>query len=189
MLKEIWDWVKTFAIAIVLVILLRLFLFDNYVVYGDSMEPNFHHHERLIVNKIIYDLREPKRGEVVVLHAPKGDDYIKRVIALPGETIEVRGDQVLINGAPIDEPYIAQRIREAAARGGTYNNSDFPKDGEAVTVPPDTVFVLGDNRPRSEDSRSIGFISFKDIVGRADLVYWPLKHFKLFPFEAANESS
>src|SRR5690606_38888738 len=103
MMKELYEWIKTFAIAIVLVVIIRLFLFDNYVVYGQSMEPNFEHQERLIVNKIIYDLRAPKRGEVVVLHAPEGEDYIKRVIALPGETVRVEGDNVYVNGEKLEE--------------------------------------------------------------------------------------
>src|SRR5690606_13832626 len=108
------------------VIIIRLFLFDNYVVEGHSMEPNFKDNERLIVNKIIYDIRVPKRGEVVVLHAPEGQDYIKRVIALPGEKVIVEGDNVYINGEKLEEKYIADVIRKAAEAGVTYNNTDFP---------------------------------------------------------------
>jgi signal peptidase I len=177
--KELWDWIKTFAVAFVVVVVIRLFLFDNYVVLGESMEPNFHNRERIIVNKVIYDFREPQRGEVIVLRAPAGEDYIKRVIGLPGETVSVVGDQVLINGEPIEEDYIAEEIRKAREKGGTYNKFDYPGGGASVTVPEDHVFVLGDNRPRSSDSRMIGFIPYKDIIGRAEIVYWPLKDFQL----------
>lgn len=179
MIKELWDWIKTFAIAIVLVIIIRLFLLDNYVVYGQSMEPNFHHNNRLIVNKVLYDIRDPKRGEVIVLHAPEGEDYIKRVIALPGETIKVTGDDVYINGERLEEKYIEEEVRKALAGGYTYNNSDYPVDETEVTVPEGTVFVLGDNRPYSKDSRKIGFIDMKEIVGRAEVVYWPFTEFKI----------
>lgn len=182
MIKELWDWIKTFAIAIVLVILIRLFLLENYVVYGDSMEPNFFHNNRLIVNKLIYEMREPKRGEVIVLHAPEGEDYIKRVIALPGETIKVSGDDVYVNGQKLEEKYIEEEIRKAIAAGYTYNNGDYPIDEDIVTVPEGTVFVLGDNRPYSKDSRRIGFIAFDDIVGRAELIYWPINNFKLLRY-------
>lgn len=174
MRKELWDWIKTFAVAFVVVVVIRLFLFDNYVVLGESMEPNFHNKERVIVNKVIYDIRKPQRGEVIVLHAPAGEDYIKRVIGLPGETVRVDGDQVFINGAPIEESYIAEEIQKAKEQGVTYNNQDYPLGAESVTVPEGHVFVLGDNRPRSSDSRAIGFISLEEIVGRADVVYWPL---------------
>jgi len=82
---EAWEWIKAILIAAALVFLIRWFIFATYVVEGPSMQPNFHTGERLIVNKIIYSFRKPERGEVVVFHAPQGKDYIKRVIALPGE--------------------------------------------------------------------------------------------------------
>lgn len=181
MWRELWDWIKTFAIAIVLVVLVRMFLFDNYVVFGQSMEPNFHQSERLIVNKIIYDFRLPHRGEVVVLRAPTGEDWIKRVIALPGDRVRIAGDDLYINGEKVEETYIADRIAERRAAGRTYNSIDFPADGGEVTVPEGKVFVMGDNRPYSRDSRdsSVGFIDINDIVGRAELVYWPLKKIQL----------
>lgn len=179
MRKELWDWIKTFAVAFIVVALIRLFMFDNYVVLGESMEPNFHNNQRVIVNKMIYRFREPQRGEVIVLHAPSGEDYIKRVIGLPGETVRVEGDQVFINGEPIEEPYIAEKVQQAKEQGETYNDRDYPADGGTVTVPEDHIFVLGDNRPRSSDSRMIGFIPYDDIVGRAEMVYWPLHDFEI----------
>lgn len=174
MRKELWDWIKTFAVAFAVVVLIRLFLFDNYVVLGVSMEPNFHNNERVIVNKIIYDIRSPERGEVIILHAPSGEDYIKRVIGLPGESIRIQGDAVYINGEQIEESYIAEEIERSKAQGTSYNKGIYPADGSEVVVPEGHVFVLGDNRPRSSDSREIGFIPFEEIVGRADIIYWPL---------------
>lgn len=171
--NEWWEWIKALLIAFAIVFLVRHFLFTPTVVSGPSMEPNFFDKERLIVNKIIYDIREPRRGEVVIFHAPEQKDYIKRIIALPGETVQVDGDRVYINGELLVEPYIAEEIAQAKANGMRYNRlADFP----ATEVPENTVFVLGDNRPNSKDSRfgEVGFISYDEIVGRADLVFWPI---------------
>jgi signal peptidase I len=171
--SEAWEWIKALVIAAGLVIIIRWLLFSPFIVEGPSMEPNFYTGERLIVNKVIYDIRRPKRGEVIVLHAPEGKDYIKRVIALPGETVRVEGDNVYINGKVIDEPYIRDVVNQAHANGGTYNNTkDFPE----TKVPDGTVFVMGDHRPVSKDSRysDVGFIPYNKIVGRADLIFWPI---------------
>jgi signal peptidase I len=169
--KEAIDWAKALFVAGVLVVIIRVFLFSPYIVDGPSMLPNFHTEERVIVNKILYDIREPKRGEVIVFHSPSGDDYIKRIIALPGETVRVQGDTVYINGEPFAEPYIQDEVDTAAASGGTYNNKDFAEE----TVPEGHVFVMGDNRPNSHDSRGIGPVDHDEIVGRADVIIWPLR--------------
>jgi signal peptidase I len=172
--NEIWEWIKALLIAIALVALIRTFLFTPTVVSGDSMEPNFHDRQRLIVNILAYSIGEPDYGEVIVFHAPnedEGKDFIKRVIALPGDEVKVEGDNVYINGKKIEEDYIKDAIQEQAELGLTYNNN---RNFAERTVPEGKVFVLGDNRPISKDSRDIGFIEFDEIVGRADLVIWPL---------------
>lgn len=181
--SEIWEWVKALLIAFTLVAIMRWLLFTPTIVSGPSMEPNFHDRERLIVNKIIYRIREPRRGEVVVFHAPEEKDYIKRVIALPGETVKVENDTVYINDQPLSEPYIADVVEQAQRQGKSYNYRNFletPNGIEAVTVPEGTVFVMGDNRSNSKDSRmeSVGFIPMEDIVGRADIIFWPISHFQ-----------
>jgi len=168
--KEAIDWIKALAFAGVLVVAIRWLLFSPYIVDGPSMLPNFHTGERVIVNKLIYDIREPKRGEIVVFHSPYQADYIKRVIALPGETVEVRGDTVLVDGEPLEEPYLKEAVDAAVAAGGAYNNKDHPP----IEVPEGHVFVMGDNRPNSHDSRDIGPVPFEDVVGRADIVIWPI---------------
>lgn len=184
--NELVEWIKALAIAGVLVLVIRWFLVSPFIVDGPSMEPNFWNRERIIVNKIIYDIRKPKRGEVIVFHVPQeGRDFIKRVIALPGETVKVDGDQIYINGEPLAETYLQGAYDKAHSDGVLYNrydgdrsnfpNSSFP-DG---VVPEGTVFVMGDNRPNSEDSRMIGYVSVDEIVGRADLIFWPIKDFKL----------
>ncbi|AJY77896.1 signal peptidase I [Paenibacillus beijingensis] len=175
--KEIVEWIKALAIASLLVFLIRWFLFAPFVVDGPSMQPNFESGERLIVNKILYSIREPKRGEVVVFHVPEeGRDFIKRVIAIPGDQVKVDGDDVYINGVKQEEPYLKQAIEQAHKEGRLYNiGPSFPNetftDG---TVPADSFLALGDNRGNSEDSRMIGYISDKELIGRADVIFWPL---------------
>ncbi len=177
--SETLEWVKAIAIALVLVFVIRWLLFAPYMVDGSSMQPNFHNGERVIVNKILFDIRAPKKGEVIVFKVPSEDnkEFIKRVIALPGDTVSVQGDVVKVNGEVISEPYIQDMIDKAKANRETYNNNtNFPNaDYPDGTVPPGHVFVMGDNRPNSKDSRMIGYVPYGDITGRADLVFWPFK--------------
>ena len=128
-------------------------------VDGTSMEPTLHNGEFIIVNKLSYRLGEFSRGDVVVFHLPRDpqQEYIKRVIGLPGDVVEVRNGQVHINGEPIDEPYIAAR----------------PNYPGTWIVPQGNVFVLGDNRNNSSDSHTWGTVPVDYVVGKALLIYWP----------------
>jgi signal peptidase I len=177
--NEAWEWIKALLIALVLVVLIRWLLFAPFIVEGPSMQPNFYTGERLIVNKLVYRIWEPERGEVIVFHAPAKKEYIKRVIALPGEKVKVEGDQVYINGVLLDEPYIQEAVNEAKQKGGSYNQPT--NNFEEQIVPEGSLFVMGDNRPQSLDSRSssVGFVPYKEIVGRADIIFWPLNVFGL----------
>jgi signal peptidase I len=185
MKNETIEWIKAIMIAAGLVFLIRWFIFAPFIVEGPSMQPNLYTGERLIVNKILYTMRPPKRGEVIVFHAPEQKDYIKRVIALPGETIKVEGDDVYINDRLLQEPYIQEQINEAIENGTLYNTTkDFnvTDDGViAMKVPERSLFVMGDNRPNSKDSRwdDVGFIPYGKVVGRADLIFWPIDKFQL----------
>jgi signal peptidase I len=177
--NELLEWVKALLIAAGIVFLVRWLAFSPFIVDGDSMLPNFVNGERMIVNKLIYDFREPERGEVIIFLAPEGKDYIKRVIGEPGDRVRVDGDLVYINDKVISEPYIQEELDKAAQVGGIYNNRNYSVT-EEVIVPEDSLFVLGDNRPRSKDSRfpDVGFVPFDKVVGRADLVYWPITEFR-----------
>lgn len=176
--KEIVEWIKALVIAVVLVFLIRQFLFSPFIVDGPSMQPNFETGERLIVNKILYAIREPKFGEVVVFDVPEeGRKFIKRVIGVPGDKIRLEGDDLYINDKKIDEPYIKEAVEAAHAEGRLYNASgpNFPNsEVTEVTVPEGAIFALGDNRSNSTDSRVIGFVTDKEVVGRADIIFWPL---------------
>jgi signal peptidase I len=155
--------VETILPAILIAILINLFLAQPTRVHGQSMEPNLHTNQRLVVEKISYRLHGPRQGDVVVFSMPQQSEelLIKRVIGLPGETVEIRGGQVYINGTPLDEPYLNQETR---GRFGP------------VVVPPLHVFVLGDNRNFSNDSRAFDAVPIKNILGRAWFSYWPVEN-------------
>ncbi|MCL6430176.1 MAG: signal peptidase I [Anaerolineae bacterium] len=151
---------ETVLPAMVIVLVINMFLAQATRVEGQSMEPSLHDNQRLIIEKVSYYVHPPRRGDIVVLKLPnhRSDALIKRVIGLPGETVEIRDGVVLINGEPLDEPYLNQ---------STYQGMP-PR-----VVPEGEVFVLGDNRGFSNDSRAFGFVPFSDIVGRAWFRYWP----------------
>ncbi|ULO09633.1 signal peptidase I [Paenibacillus sp. 19GGS1-52] len=179
--NEVLEWIKAIAIALVLVILIRWLLFKPFIVDGPSMQPNFHTGERVIVNEVLYDIRSPKRGEVIVFHVPsEGRDFIKRVIGVAGDKIKVEGDVVTVNGEPVNETYIQGAIDAAHNNNALYNNKNFPnEDFTDGTVPEGHIFVMGDNRSDSTDSRMIGYVPLGDIVGRADLIFWPVKDIEM----------
>jgi signal peptidase I len=163
-LHSMWLWLvelgETVLPAIVIAVLINLFLAQATRVYGSSMEPNLHTDQRLVVEKVSYRLHSPRRGDVVVIRMPeRGPELlIKRVIALPGETLEIRGGVVSINGQPIEEEYLVNKTT------GTYG---------PTTVPGGHVFVMGDNRGASNDSRMFGPVTLERVVGRAWVSYWP----------------
>jgi len=182
---EIIEWIKAIAIAVILVLVVRNFLFSPFIVDGASMEPNFHTKERVIVNLLVYKISEPSYGDVVVFDVPEeGRRFIKRIIGVPGDTIEVHGDDLYINGERVDEPYLSDVIAERHANGETYNGASdyfsFPNEYYPDNVVPEGhYFVMGDNRSDSKDSRAIGYVSEDEIIGRADVVMWPLNKLQL----------
>ncbi len=168
--EEIKDWIVSIAIAIVLAFLIRYFIVELYLVDGPSMRPTLQSAERLVVNKFIYRFRAPERGEILVFRYPRDPsrDFIKRVIAIPGDTIEIKDGRVYVNSTLLNEPYILSKTR------GNYL---------LATVPEGHIFVMGDNRNNSEDSRfaDVGFVPFDLIKGKAMLVFWPIGQFKTLP--------
>lgn len=166
--KNEWlEWIKAIVIALLIAFLIRTFLFTSYEVQGESMEPNVFDGERFIVNKVGYDFFEPERFDLVVFHATETDDYIKRVIGLPGDQISYMNDTLYINGVEMEEPFLEGLKGEGQKR--------YTRDFIIEEVVPDQhVFVLGDNRPNSLDSRRLGFIPMEDIVGKVDLRFWPI---------------
>ncbi|MBE0343065.1 signal peptidase I [Paenibacillus sp. 28ISP30-2] len=165
--NEIFEWIKAIVIALVLVFLIRWFLFKPFIVDGPSMQPNFHTGERVIVNEILYDFRSPKPGEVIVFHVPdEGRDFIKRVIAVEGDTVKVEGDTITVNGKPIQEPYLKTPLEAAHQNGELYNKfTNFPLDNFMDgKVQARHIFAMGDNRSNSPDSRLMGYLDRNRVV-------------------------
>jgi signal peptidase I len=162
-LRVLREILETMIPAVIIALLINLLLAQATRVYGQSMEPNLHTDQRLVVEKISYNrwwpIGGPQRGDVVVLRIdPDSDLLIKRIIGLPGDQVEIRSGQVRINGELLDEPYIS---------GPTYGEYG------PVDVPPLHVFVLGDNRGFSNDSRAFGPLPLDSVIGRAWFSYWP----------------
>jgi signal peptidase I len=165
--RALIDWVIVIGVALLVAFLVRTFVLAHFVVDGTSMSTTLHDGDRVFVNKLSYRLHDPHRGDVVVLHEIRGTtdrDLIKRVIALPGETIEVRNCVVTIDGKVLNEPYLDPQVVTPGNCGG---------DTQPTVVPDDHVFVMGDNRGGSLDSRNLGPIDEGDLVGRAFVVFWP----------------
>ena len=155
------DLFSTLVPALLIALLVHTFVAQATRVFGQSMEPGLHSEERLVIEKVSYWSHGPRRGDIVVLKDPDGgsDLLIKRVIGLPGERVTVADSQVYVDGTLLYEPYLDQ-----PTNGG----------GRTWLVPPLSVFVLGDNRAASRDSRAFGSVSLDDVVGRAVFRYWPL---------------
>lgn len=164
---------ETITLILLMILAIRLGL-QNFHIEGQSMEPTLHNHEYIIVDKATYLLHPPERGDVIVFHYPVDpqENFIKRVIAIPGDTITVINKTVMINGVTLQEPYINK-------------NDPFTPYPSSQTwhVGTDRYFVMGDNRGNSSDSRQWGFVPRQNIIGKADLVYWPMdvNNFGLLP--------
>jgi signal peptidase I len=167
MLREL---VETIVLSLVIFLLIRQVV-QNYRIESHSMEPNFVEGEFILVNKLAYRLGSPERGDVLVFHNPNNpdEDYIKRIIGLPGDSVEIREGEVFINEKLLAEDYPHHEIPAL-----------YPPYGPVV-IEPDHLFVMGDNRPQSSDSREFGQLSEEFIVGKAWVRVWPFNHFGIIP--------
>ena len=156
--------IKTILLALVLYLAISA-VTDRVRVENISMQPTLYEGELLVVNKLAYQFGEPHRGDIIVFHhnTEPPEDYIKRVIGLPGDTVTIQSGQVTINGQVVNEPYIAS----------------LPAYDGSWQVPQGMLFVLGDNRNRSSDSHVWGFVPQEAVVGRAVIIYWPLTSIRL----------
>ncbi|MGJ7912542.1 signal peptidase I [Neobacillus sp. LXY-1] len=167
--RELKSWGKSMIIAIGIAAVVRTFFFSPYEVEGASMEPTLHNQERVFVNK----WGDLKRGEIIII---KGEDenYVKRLIGLPGDTIEMENDQLVINGVLFDEPYLSEN-RKLAKRVSNLLTGDFGP----IKVPKNQYFVMGDNRLYSMDSRNgLGFIQKAEIIGQSEFVFFPFSQIR-----------
>ncbi len=156
--------IETLVLTVLMFLVIRLAV-QNFNIDGMSMEPNLHNQELVLVDKWSYRFNKPGRGDVIVFVAPPNpaQDYIKRIIGLPGDVITIRDTQVFVNGKALDEPYIDPHLQ---------GNPYAPTTN--LIIPSGAYFVLGDNRNGSSDSRDWGCVPQGNVVGRAALVYWPL---------------
>lgn len=171
--KEGIEWAKAFGIGIIIFAFIRTFFFSNYVVEGESMMPTLQNGNKLVVNKLGYEASDLQRFDVIVFHANEKEDFVKRVIGLPGDRIEYHDDHLYVNGRQIAEPFLDE-YRKKAGGGRLTGDFTLKEITGKKTVPSGKLFVLGDNRLGSWDSRHFGFISAGQVVGKVDLRYWPL---------------
>ena len=173
----VFELIKIVVISLVIIIPIRYFLIQPFYVKGASMEPNFHDHEYLIIDEISYRFKDPGRGDIIVFRYPVNPQeyFIKRIVALPGEKVQIKEGQVTIydnvslDGKVLDESYLSDEIK-------TYSLSD-----KIVNLGEGEYFVLGDNRNSSKDSRSFGNVNESFIIGKVLLRGWPFDRINLFP--------
>jgi len=173
------EWVESILVAFVLAMFIRAFFFQAFKIPSGSMRMTLIEGDRLLVNKLHYGpkiplskkrlpgLTVPKRGDVIVFIYPEDRkrDFIKRLIAFGGETVEIKNGDILVDGKPIETQFIETNFY--------YNRGPYGKPGEVITVPDGHFFVLGDNSASSSDSRFWGFVPEVDVIGKAEVIYWP----------------
>ncbi|MDL4841121.1 signal peptidase I [Aquibacillus rhizosphaerae] len=173
-LKEVLSWVKALVIALVIVMVCRHFLITPSIVKGESMMPNLQDGDRILLSKI----SKIERFDEIAFHAPDSEDnYVKRVIGLPGDEIEMKNDTLYINNEAYNEPYLKMYKEELSANQYLTNNFTLEELTNQKVVPKGHYFVLGDNRSVSKDSRSFGFIREDTVIGDVKMRIWPLNTF------------
>lgn len=167
LIEFVMDILETIVFIGSLFIVIYLFILQPNQVKGASMDPTFATGDYIFTSKITYKFRQPQRGDIIVFRSPKNPDieYIKRIIGLPADKVLVEKGEVFVNGTKLDEGYIA-------AKTNTWDGG-FVQDGKTVIVPQDEIFVMGDNRPRSSDSREFGTVPLSSIIGQVFYRYFP----------------
>jgi signal peptidase I len=178
------DWAESLIIAFLLAMVIRAFVVQAFKIPTGSMRMTLIEGDLILVNKFIYGakvpftnyrltaLRAPKRGDVVVFIYPEDrkKNFIKRLVGLPGETVEIKGGSIYINDLPAKEPIFNQIYY--------YNRGEYGAEGQKIVVPKDSYFVLGDNSASSKDSRFWGFVPKDDLLGQAMIIYWPVQRLR-----------
>lgn len=170
-LRNVVEWVLIAGGALLVAFIIKTFLFQAFYIPSLSMAPTLKVNDRVLVNKLSYDLHDVHRGDLIVFESPPNEgsqtkDLIKRVIGLPGETVESQDGHILIDGQVLREPYLGPDVTTGPV--------------EKITIPPDHLWVMGDNRPNSRDSRFFGAIPESLVIGRAFVRVWPVTAIRLF---------
>ncbi|WP_336821956.1 signal peptidase I [Staphylococcus capitis] len=184
--KSILEWIIAIAIGLFLSWLLSTFIFARYTVRGDSMFPSFHNSDQLVVSKISKNINTIHRGDVIIFHANSKEDYIKRLIGIPGDKVQYKNDKLYINNKFIKEPYLKTNKKSKSTKYLTenFNVSDLKFSNKQNTIPKNKYLVLGDNRTVSNDSRrDVGLLSKDKVVGKVIVRIFPLSQFdyKFYP--------
>jgi len=168
----VFDFLKTVVIIFVLAFVIKAFVIQPYIIDGESMEPTFQNNDYLITEKVSYHLRQPQRGDIVIFHPPDSlsISYVKRIVGLPEDEVEIKDKKVYVNGKRIIEPYLTSNDETAAPKGNDLK----------MNVSANEYFVMGDNRNHSRDSREIGPIPSKNIVSRIWFRLLPVNNIKAF---------
>jgi len=167
----IWEYVESFVIAIALALIVRTFVIQPFKIPSGSMRPTLIEGDRILVNKYLYRFEKPTPGDVIVFKSigspdsPK-KDYIKRLVAVGGDTVEIREGKIWIHQEVLDKP-------DAFRDFFYYNRGEYGQEGETIIVPEEHYFVLGDNSGSSLDSRFWGYVPRKNLIGRAFFIFWP----------------
>lgn len=171
----IFNFLQSIVMILAVMVMIYLFIMSPQEIKGASMEPSFFNGEYILTNKVLYKIKNPIRGDVVIFKSPKNPeiDYIKRILGLPGDTVLLSQNTIYVNGNPVAEPYLAP---ETPIFGGS-----FLQENVEIVVPEGQYFVMGDNRPHSADSREFGPVPLEDFIGKAFLRYWPFSEFGLIP--------
>lgn len=181
MKKSIFEWALALLIGVVIALLLTTFVGSRYTVSGDSMDPTFKNRDELIVNKLSTHFHSIDRGDVIVFHATKNKDYIKRLIGKPGDEVKYYKDKLYINNKYVEEPYLTNNKNKRVTKYLTENFSvpDLKNSSGKNKIPKNKYLVLGDNRFVSNDSRrDLGLIDRNKVVGDVFVRILPLSHFK-----------
>ncbi len=179
------EWIESIIIAFILAAVIRTFVVQAFKIPTGSMRPTLLEGDIILVNKFLYgakipftdlrlpEVRNPQRGDCIVFIYPENPkkDFIKRLVGLPGEVLEIRSGTIFINGKPVLDPVFSKIYY--------YNKGDLAEEGKVTVIPQDNYFVLGDNSASSQDSRYWGFVPKKNILGKAILIYWPLKRVRI----------
>jgi len=166
MKREAADWFKSLLWAVIIAVLVRIFFVGNFKIPTTSMVPTLKVGDRLLSNNIIYKIRPPRRGEVVIFKYPEDPkrDFVKRLAGLPGEHFSIRDGSIYINGEKVENNPVSEIYYYSDGYFGDYHD---------VIIPPESYYVLGDNSINSKDSRYWGFVPAKSMVGKALFIYWP----------------
>lgn len=170
--KAIYSLIETILVALVLAIVLYLFIMTPHEVVGNSMHPTYKNGEFLMANKITYKISKPQRGDVVIFKFSETQDFIKRIIGIPGDEVMIKDGKIYINGKLLNESkYLDSTV---ITNGGSYLH-----EGQTITIQEDEYFVCGDNRGNSSDSREFGAVKVSSIKGKAWIVYFPFSEFRI----------